>query len=217
MKCKPITRPLSFLLLIFFVSHVNAQVYNTKSREYKKAIKQRTKDYKKQGYIPMGSGTLNLYVTRGVNKEFETDEEGQNKFFVITTKDIGPTFESASTASRTSARTAIAANIETRVAELIKRSVVNDELSETSADGINKIIAAGKQLIAERISMEDIYTLYRSVKDTRTSENIVEVLYSACYSNQLAMQKAKEYIREELKEEAEELHEQLDNIFSLNP
>ena len=164
----------------------------------------------------MGSGTVKLYVSKGVNKEFETDADGQNKFFVITTKDIGPTFESASTASRTSARAAIAANIETRVAELIKRSVANDALSETSADGINKILAAGKQLIAQRISMEDIYTFYRPVKDTRTGENIVEVLYSACFSNKLAMQKAKEYIREQLKDETEELHKELDNIFDLN-
>ncbi len=217
MKRKFTLQFVCIFVLTFLMTGMNAQeVYKTKSKEYKKAVKQRTKDYEKQGYKPMGSGTIRLYVSRGVNKEFETDENGQNKFFVITTKDIGPTFESASTASRASARTAIAANIETRVAELVKRSVVNDELSETSADGINKIVAAGKQLIAQRISMEDIYTLYRPVKDTRTGENIVEVMYSACFSNKLVMQKTKEYISEQLKNESEELHKELDKLFDLD-
>jgi len=216
MKHKFTVHLLSILALTLVMTNINAQVYKTKSKEYKKAVKQRTKDYEKQDYKPMGSGTIRLYVEKGVNKEFEVDEDGQNKFFVITTKDIGPTFESASTASRASARSAIAANIETRVAELVKRSVANNAISETSADGINEIIAAGKQLIAQRISMEDIYILYRPVKDSRTGENIVEVMYSACFSNKLAIQKAKEYIQEQLKEETKELHKDLDNIFDLN-
>ena len=216
MNNKLIFQLAGLLLFAFILNEANAQVVDTKKKEYKKAVKQRTKDYEKQGYKPMGSGTIQLYVSRGINKEFETDENGQNKNFVITSKEVGPTFESASTACRASARSAIAANIETRVAELVKRSVANDELSETSADGINKIIAAGKQLIAQRISTEDIYTFYRPVKDTRTGEDIVEVMYSACYSNKLAMQKAKEYIREQLKEETEDLHIDLDKIFDLN-
>ncbi len=216
MKTKFTLQLVSLLFMMIVVSALNAQVVNTKSKAYKKAVKQRTKDYKKQGYKPMGSGTIDLYVLRGVNKEFETDEEGQTKYNVVTTKEIGPTFETASTACRASARASLAANIETRVAELIKRSVANDAISETSADGISKVLLAGKQLIAQRISLEDIYVFYRPVKDSRTGEDIVEVVYSACFSNKLAMQKAQEYIQEQLKDESEELHKELDKLFDLN-
>lgn len=215
MKNKLTFQILSILLIALLTTNLDAQVVKTKSRQYKKAVKQRTKDYEKLGYVPMGSGTIRLYVERGVNKEFETDDDGQNKNFVVTLKEVGPNFESALTACRSSARTAIAGNIETRVAELIKRSVANEQISETSANGINKVIAAGKQVIAQRISMEDIYTFYRPIKDTRTGEDIVEVTFSACYSNKLAMQKTKEYIQEQLKEESEELHEELDKLFDL--
>jgi hypothetical protein len=216
MKTISLHQILILFLLIAGLGITNAQVVKTKNKVYKKAVKRRTKDYKKQGYIPMGSGTIQLYVTRGVNKEFEEDENGELKFNVVTTKEVGPTFENALTACRASARAAIAGNIETRVAELIKRSLNNDVISERSANGINQVITAGKQLIAQKVSMEDIYTFYKNIKDERDKKDIVEVVYSGCYSNRLAMQKAQEYIRQELKDETEELHKDLDKIFKFD-
>ncbi len=207
---------LIFLMLVTVIPGLNAQVVNTKTKAYKKAVKQRTRDYEKQGYKPMGSGTINLYVTRGVNKEFETDDQGHSKYNVYNTNQVGPTFETAATACRASARATLAANIETRVAELIERSLANNQISQTSADGINKVLVAGKQIIAQRISLEDIYLFYRPVKDSRTGDDIVEVVYSACYSNNMAMLKAQEYIREQLTEETKELHEDLDRIFEFD-
>jgi len=76
------------------------------------------------------------------------------------------------------------------------------------------VVAAGKQIIAQKISLEDIYTLHRPIKDTESGEDIVELVYSACYSNSLALKKAKQYIREELLKETEELHEDLENFLN---
>jgi len=39
-----------------------------------------------------------------------------------------------------------------------------------SAEGINHTVTAGKQLIAQRVSMEDTYLLFREVKDERTGK-----------------------------------------------
>jgi hypothetical protein len=206
-----------FVLFLFAVGMVSAdaQVVKTRTKEYKKAVRQKTKELTKQGYTAKGAGSVELYVKKAINKEFETDEKGENKFAVVYTSAVDPTFEGAATACRAASRAALAGNIETRVAELVKRSLNTEQISMKSANGINQTITAGKQLIAQRVSTEDIYTLFREVKDERDGKTLIEVNYSACYSQKLAMQKAQEYIREQLKDETEELHKDLDKIFNL--
>jgi hypothetical protein len=203
------------VLLLFVIGMVtaDAQVLKTRDKEYKKAVRQKTKELTKKGYTAKGAGSVQLYIKNAINKEFETDEKGENKYAVVYTSAVDPTYEGAATACRAAARAALAGNIETRVAELVKRSLNTEQISMKSANGINQTITAGKQLIAQRVSTEDIYTLYREVKDERDGKTLIEVEFSSCYSQRLAMQKAQEYIREQMKDETEELHKDLDKIF----
>lgn len=208
---------IGIMALAFFVSlNLDAQVVKTKSRHYKKAVKQRTKQLEKDGYKSKGAATIQLYVQKAINQEFETDESGETKNSVVYTSAVDPTFEGASTACRAAARAALAGNIETSVGELVKRSLNTEQISMKSANGINKTVTAGKQLIAQKVSMQDIYTLYREIKDEMDGKTIIEVEYAGSYSKKLAMQKAQEFIREQMKDEAEELHKDLDKIFDLN-
>jgi hypothetical protein len=211
-------KSLSILVLFLFVTGMvtaDAQVVKTRDKEYKKAAKKKTKELTKAGYTAKGSGSVQIYVKEAINKEFETDDKGENKYAVVYTSAVDPTYEGAVTACRAAARAALAGNIETRVAELVKRSLNTEQISMKSANGINQTITAGKQLIAQRVSTEDIYTFYREVKDERDGKTLIEVEFAACYSQKLAMQKAQEYIREKLKDETEELHQDLDKIFNL--
>lgn len=204
------------LVLILFASILDAQVVNTKSKEYKKAVKERTKQLEKDGYKSKGAGTISLYIKNAINYEFSTDENGEKTNPMIYTSALDPTFEGAATACRAAARAALAGNIETNVGELVKRSLNSEQISAKSAEGINQIVTAGKQLIAQKVSMQDVYTFYREVKDERDGKTLIEVEFAGMYSNKLAMQKAREYIREQMKDEAEELHKDLDRIFDLN-
>jgi hypothetical protein len=204
------------LTLLFAIGITEAQVVKTRDREYKKAARQRTKELTKKGYAAKGAGTINLYVKNAINKEFETDEKGETKNTVVYTSAVDPTFEGAANACRAAARAALAGNIETNVAELVKRSLNTEQVSMKSADGINKTVTAGKQLIAQKVSMEDIFILYREVKDERDGKTLIEVEYAGDYSKKLAMQKAGEFVREQLKDEAEELHKDLDKIFKFD-
>lgn len=202
------------LLTVYGIT--DAQVLKTRDKDYKKAVKQRTKDMEKMGYSPKGAGSLELYVREAINKEFETDENGDTKNTVVYQSAVDPTFEGALNACRAAARSDLAGNIETNVAELVKRSLSSNQVSMKSADGINKTITAGKQLIAQKVSMEDTYILFRELKDERDGKTIIEVNYAGAYSKKLAMQKAQEFIKEEMKNETEELHKDLDKIFNFN-
>ena len=75
---------------------------------------------------------------------------------------------------------------------------------------------AGKQIIAQKISIDDIYVFYREVKDEKDGKTLIEVEYSCYYNKDKAMKAAQEYIRKELKDETEELHKDLDKIFKLD-
>jgi hypothetical protein len=213
MKTKIIIKSILLVVLIMSFGIAEAQVLKTKQKEYKKALRQRTRELTKSGYSPKGAGNIELYIRGAINKEFDTDESGENKFAVVYTSAVDPTFEGAANACRAAARAALAGNIETRVAELVKRSLNTEQVSMRSADGINKTVTAGKQLIAQRVSMEDTYILFRELKDERDGKTIIEVEYAGAYSQKLAMQKAGEYIREQMKNETEELHKDLDKIF----
>lgn len=216
MKTQIILRSILLMVFVTCFGAAESQVLKTRQKEYKQAIRQRTRDLIKEGYSPKGAGNVELYVREAINKEFATDENGESKFAVVYTSAVDPTFEGAATACRAAARAALAGNIETRVAELVKRSLNTQQVSMRSAEGINKTVTAGKQLIAQRVSMEDTYLLFREIKDERDGKTIIEVNYAGAYSQRLAMEKAREYIMEQMKNETEELHKDLDKIFNLD-
>ncbi len=209
-----------FLASIFIVTilaeNVEAQVVKTKDRHYRKALRQRTRELEKSGYAPKGSGSVYLYVQKAMNKEFETDESGETKNAVVYTSAVAPSFQGAVAACRAAARSGLAGNIETSVGELVKTSLNTDQISARSANGISQTITAGKQLIAQKVSMDDTYILFREIKDEMDGKTLIEVEYSASYSKKLAMLQAQKFIREEMKNETEELHKDLDKIFKLD-
>ena len=216
MKTKTTLKGIIMLVLLTVFGITEAQVPKAKEKDYNKAVKQRTKELAKMGYSPKGAGSLELYVKAAINKEFETDDKGEAKNAVVYTSAVDPTFEGAMNACRAAARAALAGNIETNVAELVKRSLNSDQVSMKSADGINKTVTAGKQLIAQKVSMEDTYILFREIKDERDGKTIIEVNYAGAYSKKLALQNTQDYLKEEMKNETEELHKELDKIFNLN-
>jgi hypothetical protein len=213
METKIIIKSILIVVLVTFFGIADGQVLKTRQKEFKKAVRQRTKELTKSGYSPKGAGTVELYVKAAINKEFDTDKNGEAKFAVVYTSAVDPTFEGAVNACRAAARAALAGNIETRVAELVKRSLNSEQVSMKSAEGINKTVTAGKQLIAQKVSMEDTYILFREIKDERDGKTIIEVNYAGAYSQKLAMEKAREYVKDQMKSETEDLHKDLDKIF----
>ena len=71
-------------------------------------------------------------------------------------------------------------------------------------------------MIAQKVSIDDIFVFYRQIEDERDGETLFEVEYACYYNEDKALQNAKDYIRKELKEETEELHKDLDKIFKLD-
>jgi hypothetical protein len=215
MKTRIIFRSILLILFIAGFTSTDAQVLKTRQKEYNQALKQRSKQLKNEGYMPKGAGSLELYVREAINKEFDTDENGESKFAVVYQSAVDPTFTGAVTACRAAARADLAGNIETRVAELVKRSLNSQQISMKSAEGINNIVTAGKQIIAQSVSMEDTYILFREMKDERDGKTIIEVNFAGAYSQRLAMENTREFLKEQMKNETEELHKDLDKIFDL--
>jgi len=205
-----------FTISLFFTPVSEAQVLKTRTSLLKKSVRQKTKELTKKGFYSKGAGSIELYVTKAINKEFELDEHGEQKNTLIYNSSVDPTYIGAVNNCRAAARSALAGNIETRVAELIKRSLNSEQISAKSADAINQTVTAGKQLIAQKISLEDISVLYREVKDENDGKTLIEVEYACCYSKRLAMQHAKEILRQQMQNETEDLHKDLDKIFDQN-
>lgn len=193
-----------------------AQVVKIKKREYKQAVRLKKRELSRKDYSTSGTGSIELYVKKAINQEFATDDNGAYINTVVYTSAVDPTYEGAVTACRAAARAAIAGNIETRVAELVKRSLNTEQISMKSASGINQTITAGKQLIAQKVSLSDTYVLYREIKDEKDGKTLIEVEYAGSFDNKLALESVQKYVREQMKNETEELHKDLDKIFKLD-
>src|ERR1035437_3382940 len=110
MKTKIIIKSIMLVVLVTFFGITDAQVLKTRQKEYKKALRQRTRELTKSGYSPKGAGTVELYVKAAINKEFDRDDKGEAKFAVVYTSAVDPTFEGAANACRAAARAALAGN-----------------------------------------------------------------------------------------------------------
>lgn len=206
---------LSMIIGLSNVFYVSAQVVKTSKKEYEKANKKRAKELEKMGYRPKGPGNIKIYLNEALNIEFEKDEEGNKKNKIVYVSAPGKTFEGALKSCEVNAKSSLAGQIETRVAELVKKSINDRIISERSAKEINNTVTAGKQIIAGTVSTEKVYVFYREMKDEGDGKTLIHVEYAASYNKKLAMISAEEFIRKEMEDETEELHKDLDKLFNL--
>jgi len=182
------------------------------SKTSDKSIVKKAKWYEKNGWQCPGGGTIVQYLKKANDIEFAKDDKGKNKDIVQYAKATSITYDNAVVDCRAAAGEYIAGNLLTFVGANIERSVADKQISVATAQGINKAILAGKQLIIKNVSKIDIYTFYKEVKDENDGKTLVQVEYACYYNKDAALQVAKEITEKELGDDVEKLHKELNEI-----
>jgi len=202
---------LLILMALLIIPAARAQVPTMSEKEYKKAIKKRTKDAEKEGWRPVGSGTLAMYIQRGMEKEFAENEDGEQTYIVVYGEANGGAYDAVSEDAWSGAKVKIAGNMEAYITGLIKREVANEKITLENAETISKYLGASKQIIAQKISVKDIYFLKKDLPG-----GMIMVKYAGYYDSKMAKHLAQEELKKQLEEEAGDVSKELDEMFKTN-
>lgn len=199
---------LIIILTLFIVSCGSA---NKGSKEFNRALKESVKSYEKDNWKPVGAGSLEMYLRKALDKEFALDENGDNKYMVVYSEANGGAYDAVSEDAWSSAKLKIAGNVETYVTVLIKRQVANKKLTQEKAVTISKYLSSSKMIIAQKISISDIFFFRKDLPD-----GMIRVKYAGYLDYAIVRRAAEEELKKELQNEADDLSTELDEIFFKN-
>jgi hypothetical protein len=176
-----------------------------------KAVKEARKEakkYEKEGYtVAMGALPMEKQLENAWMKEYETDEQGNPKYIVVTGQSVGETQTAAKLQADETAKLTLAGQISTNIAALIENSIANQQLNPEEAASVTKTVAASKNIIAQELGR--VLTL---VELYRKNERSVEASVRIAYSEDVAMEMGKKVIRQKLEEETTIAHEKLEKL-----
>jgi len=175
--------------------------------------KDEAEEKRSNGYSAVGPRSMESYLLEACKKDTAKDANGDDKYMPVYSRSTGEDFQNARNAAVADITSRMAGQIQTRVAQLTKRSLNNEVISEESANSINKTVTSEKQVISQKISYDVIYTLSKKLKDEKDGDTIVKVEALAYYDQNMADRIAKEEIEKEMEKENEELHEDLNKLF----
>lgn len=200
---------------MFFAITASAQVSKETMKEVRaaqksldakspKAARTEAKKYAKDGWKPL-EGTLPLekQLEEAYTLMNMKDEDFNAKFLIGTgafsTDDKATAVKFATDAARLD----IAEQLETQIAESIKR-----EGGSSNGTAINDVVSASRTLVKNRLTgTQPVVRMYRQLKNGQ-----YEVQITLPFSLEKAKRMAKDVIREELKSKSEELAKELDQI-----
>lgn len=178
-------------------------------------VKNKAEQYRSEGYEAKGPRTIEAYLQNACKKDTATNEDGEDKYMMVFSEGTGEDFQSARNAVSADITSTMASRIETRVAGLTKRSLNNRIISQRSAESINKTVTANKQIIAQNISRDILYTFSREIEDEEDGKTIVQVEALAYFSQRMADKVAKQQLEKKMEDETEQLHKDLNKLFDL--
>lgn len=198
----------TLLSLLVFNSFTTPQSQLTElDRKVKKGLKKRAKQLKKEGYIPVGSASILMYLEKGYKYESETDEDGSPKFLIQNSEVVAGSYIPALNNVKAAVRSEMATNIQTKVFTRIQLLVGNDEISREDAASVNESTSKSIQEASEIVHLQDIYILRKDV-----GAKNVKILYSGFFSER----KLKATIKERLRKKSDDLIDNEDIEFLLD-
>jgi hypothetical protein len=195
---------LSGLLSAFSLSlfaQDNGKQIKVSEKDLRKSIKKQTKEKEDQGYMSKGAETIEMCLTEEINKKYEVNSKGKPKYIVVRGSSTGTTYASALAAAKANARNQAVENIQTTVSEEINTKLENKEISPEEAEGYNQTSAKSNQSVAGKISMKDIYTLYKEDKNEK-DKPIIKIDYCGYFSVDMVLIESEREINKQLEEQA---------------
>lgn len=214
---KTITLLLTFSLVLtssFFGQTTNN---DAKKEINKKAIKMARKECRKllkQGWnVAPGALPMEKLLEQAYLKAELKNDKGTVKYLFSDGNGVAETKINAENQALEFATYSLASQIETNIGALTKMALGNEQLSNSEAASITKVMTNSTKVIAQKLGyMEPVFKIYRVAPGNKDN---TEVQMRVFYEVEQSMRIAKQYIREELKEELKIQEKQLDKIMGI--
>lgn len=214
---KTITLLLTFSLVLtssFFGQTTNN---DAKKEINKKAIKMARKECRKllkQGWnVAPGALPMEKLLEQAYLKAELKNDKGTVKYLFSDGNGVAETKINAENQALEFATYSLASQIETNIGALTKMALGNEQLSNSEAASITKVMTNSTKVIAQKLGyMEPVFKIYRVAPGNKDN---TEVQMRVFYEVEQSMRIVKQYIREELKEELKIQEKQLDKIMGI--
>lgn len=173
-------------------------------------VKKQAKAFEKEGWkVPVGALPLEKQIEKSQLMSLEYDiETDMPKYIVGYAQATGTSYDAAKMQATADAKSELAGNIQTEVAELIDVRLANSELEDGQAASLNEAVQVSKQMIAQ--SLGRVITVIECYREPGKGKYEVQV--RILYNNEMAQQAAKKAIKEELQKKGDKLADDLDKL-----
>jgi hypothetical protein len=215
---KTITLLLTFSLVL--TSTLFAQTNNNEAKKEinKKAMKMARKEAKrllKEGWnVAPGSLPLEKLLEQSYLKAEIKNDKGTVKYLFSDGNGVAETKINAENQALEFATYSLASQIETNIGALTKMGLANEQLSNSEAASITKVMTNSTKIIAQKLGyIEPVFKIYRVVPGNK---NNTEVQMRVFYEVEQSMRIAKQFLKEELKDELKIQEKQLDKLMGID-
>lgn len=215
---KTVTLLLTFSLVLTSVLFSQTSNNDAKKEITKKAIKMARKEAKrllKEGWnVAPGSLPLEKLLEQSYLKAEIKNDKGTVKYLFSDGNGVAETKINAENQALEFATYSLASQIETNIDALTKMGLSNEQLSNSEAASITKVMTNSTKKIAQKLGyIEPVFKIYRVVPGNK---NNTEVQMRVIYEVEQSMRIAKQFLKEQLKDELKIQEKQLDKLMGID-
>lgn len=205
---KVIIFTLSALIIIPLQAQDSDQIKKDIHQKAMKEARKEAKTLKKEGFkVAPGQLPMDKQIESTWVKRYETDDQGNKKWFVTDARALGETHSAAKMQAYEVAKVNLAGQIGTEVAGLIETNLANAQLSTQDAASVTETVATFKSIFGSKLGRTSTF-----FEADRPDGKNIEVFVTIGYNYADAVNMAKDIIRKGLKEKANVQSEKLDEI-----
>ncbi len=167
-----------------------------------KDAKKAAKEMEKEGWKPApGSLPLDKLNEKVWEMQYELDPQtGFPKYIIASGSGVAETYDVAKTHAMARAKTSLAGQIATELADILEDKVANKAISEKDATSLAEIAEGGVQKIQQKLGR--ILTIMEVYKDHKKTK---EVRVTISYNFEMAKTAAMDALREDMESRSDEL------------
>lgn len=185
------------------IKESNRDLYSKVNKDVKKEARKLIKE----GWMTMDL-PIDKQVERTWEREWQTDEDGYNKYISKTVSVVGQNYSSAVRQAENVAKLSIASDMGTLVQAMATLAIGNNEITPVQAASINQSVEKVKLLVNEKLGR-----VLTSTVIYRVNSNVYEVRVTVLYSQKAALMAANQAAQEQLKDDMKVNDAEFDALF----
>ena len=186
----------------------NAKSDRKTMRKMNKSIAEETKKLQKMGYHQeIGAPAMEFQLRRAYEKEFDEDENGNQRFIIASGSSIAGIENVARMHALSDAAANASVKIETKLMGLIETGMVNNTYSKEEFESLSKMNGVFSQLLAQRLRNADVLTAF-----IRDQGKYYEYQIRVAYSKEEIQDQAESVTKELLSKENDQLRKKFERL-----